>query len=274
MSRDFTYASKRNPCPVCTHDHGCKLFPDGKVWCLRITNNFDAPEGYRVTRILGNSMGASLIPDDGYDPEEHRRQRQQQEAKWQRRRQRQLCSLSAAQRDRAIRKLHSHIGLSRRERALLKQQRGMTDEQIDRGLYFSIAPQQEVPAGIPLNFPGVHYSGRYFTNRYQGIACVVFNPQQQAIGIQLRVTDDTESGRYRWLSGVNSSHLPNGELPLTYIRPPELKRQHPALVEGTGFKPQIAADKLGQIVIGAAGGQHASSPQQLKADLQAAQREG
>jgi hypothetical protein len=46
------------------------------------------------------------------------------------------------------------------------------------------------------------------------------------------------------------------------------------LVEGTGFKPQLAADKLGQIVIGASGGQFTGSPQQLTEYLLAASTMG
>ncbi len=274
MSRDFTYASKHNPCPCCAHDHGCKLFNDGKVWCLRITHSHDAPTGYRVLGLLRNGMGASLVPEDGFDEEEYRRKQRKQEEKRQRRLQRHLSALSGPQRDRAIRRLRDAIGLTKSARQHLKQERGLTDAQIEQGLYFSVEPYQDLPTGIPLNFPGVYWSGRKLTNRYQGIACVLFNPDGLAIGIQLRVTDDTDEGRYRWLSGQNSSHLPNGELPLTYIRPNEIKRNHPAIVEGTGFKPQIAAHKLGQIVIGAAGGQHAGSPEQLKQYLDAASSEG
>ena len=274
MSRDFTYASKRNPCPCCAHDHGCKLFHDGKVWCLRINHSHDAPTGYRVLGLLRNGMGASLVPDDGFDLEEYRRKQRKQEEKRQRRLQRQLSSLSVSERDKAIRKMHSAIGLTSSARQHLKQERGLTDAQIEQGLYFSVAPHQDLPAGIPLNFPGVHWGGRSLTNRYQGIACVLFNPDGMAIGIQIRVTDDTDEGRYRWLSGQNSSHLPNGELPLTYIRPPSLKRKHPAIIEGTGFKPQLAADRLAQVVIGASGGQHAGSPKQLLAYLEAASSEG
>ncbi len=274
MSRDFTYASKRNPCPCCAHDHGCKLFHDGKVWCLRINHFHDAPTGYRVLGLLRNGMGASLVPDDGFDLEEYRRQQRKQEEKRQRRLQRQLSALSLLERDRAIRRLHATIGLTRSDRRHLKEERGLTDAQIDQGLYFSVEPYQELPAGIPINFPGVHWLGKQLTNRHRGIACVLFNPDGLAIGIQIRLTGDTNEGRYRWLKGQNGSHLPNGELPLTYIRPQEIKRKHPAILEGTGVKPQKAAHLLSQIVIGAAGGQHTGSPQQLAQYLDAAAADG
>ena len=213
-----------------------------------------------------------MVRSSDSDDLEYRRSRIKQENKLQQQQQRQLSTLSIEERDKAIRRMHSQIGLSRSDRSLLKQTRGMSDEQIDRGLYFSLAPYQDLPAAIPLNFPGVHSSGKTLTNKYQGIACPLFNELGQAIAIQIRVTDEkAEGGRYRWLK---NSHLPNNELPLTFIRPDIVRRKHLALVEGTGFKPQLAADKLGQVVIGASGGQHSGSPQQLAKYLEAAVCEG
>jgi hypothetical protein len=111
-------------------------------------------------------MGASLVPHSDDDDLEYRRKRALREEKLQRQQQRQLSTLSIEQRDKAIRRMHSQIGLSRSDRNLLKQTRGMTDSQIDRGLYFSLASYQDLPAAIPLNFPGVHSSGKTLTNRY------------------------------------------------------------------------------------------------------------
>ncbi len=171
--------------------------------------------------------------------------------------------------------MHRVIRLTTKDKEYLKTERGLTEEEIAKGLYFSMGSYQELPSGVPTNFPGVDWTGRSLTNRYPGIACVLFNPEGKAIGMQLRVLDDTDEGRYRWVSNqTNRAHLDNGELPLTYIRPKEVTRKHPALVEGTGFKPQIAAHRLGQIVIGAAGGQHRSSPLHLEEYLKTAASHG
>lgn len=154
--------------------------------------------------------------------------------------------------------------------------RRLADAQIDSGLYFSLLRHQPLPSGIPRNFPGTARSGCRLSNDYEGIACVLFSPGGLAIGIQVRLTDCSFRGRYRWLcgpNGQNSSHLQNGELPLTFVRPARISRQNPAIVEGTGIKPRLAADLLGQIVIGASGGQHVASPVQLSLYLEAAVRE-
>jgi hypothetical protein len=230
MSREFVYASKRIVCPVCDRDHGCKIFSDCKVWCLRVTSQSDVPPNYRVVGFLNNGMGASLVPSSDSDDLEYRRERIKRENKLQQIQQRQLSTLSIEQRDKAIRRMHSQIGLSRSDRNLLKQTRGMSDEQIDRGLYFSLAPYQDLPAAIPLNFPGVHSSGKTLTNKYQGIACPLFDQEGKAIGIQYRITDEKadDDERYRWL---RNSHLPSdGKLPLTFIRPDRVVRKHLALV--------------------------------------------
>jgi hypothetical protein len=195
---------------------------------------------------LNNGMGASLVPCSDDDDWEYRRKRARLEEKLQQQQQRHLSTLSIEQRDKAIRRMHSQIGLSRRDRELLSQTRGMSDEQIERGLYFSLTPYQDLPAAIPLNFPGVHSSGRTLTNKYQGIACPLFDSDGRAIAIQVRVTEEkVDGGRYRWL---RNSHLANGELPLTFIRPVTVRRKQIALVEGTGFKPQLAADKRCQFL--------------------------
>jgi hypothetical protein len=92
--------------------------------------------------------------------------------------------------------------------------------------------------------------------------------QGRIIGWQLRV-DETTDNKYRWAKGWKSSHLPNGELPITVCRPVDgVKHQGVRLDEGL-LKPFIAAQKTGQICIGAAGGNHAGSPEQLKAALDA-----
>jgi hypothetical protein len=56
-------------------------------------------------------------------------------------------------RDKAIRALHSHFGLSDIHRADLRG-RGLSDEAINRNLYFSIKPDSALPKGIPSNMPG------------------------------------------------------------------------------------------------------------------------
>jgi hypothetical protein len=126
----------------------------------------------------------------------------------------------------------------------------LTDAAIDTGGFFTIYPDQELPYGIPANLPGVT-RGKLAT-KVSGFACPAFDVHGRLIGWQLRVDDPTDN-KYRWAKGWKSSHLPNGELPITICRPVEgVKRPGVGLAEGL-LKPYVAAQKLGQIVIGAAG---------------------
>lgn len=105
--------------------------------------------------------------------------------------------------------------------------------------------------GVPENLPGVK-NGRIWGR--EGYACHAFSPQEQATGYQIRLENPDDGGKYRWAKGAVSSHLPNGELPITYARPlnGQIKRKAIGICEGI-LKPQIAANKLGQIFIGASG---------------------
>jgi hypothetical protein len=92
------------------------------------------------------------------------------------------------------------------------------------------------------------------------------------IGAQIRL-DDGSNSRYRWdmLPGAaegSGQELPIGELPIGVYRC-QGEPKMIALVEGTGVKPLLAAERLQAVAIGAAGGQHLNSPQQLEAVLTA-----
>lgn len=276
MAGGFVNSSRRNPCSVCGKDHGCRIFEDGKVWCLRVTGESVVPYGYRLIGLLRGGLGGSVVPaTSDWSPGEEMRRRKWKEENQQRRAE-YRNSLSISERDRAIRLLAREVPLNEEDRKYLAEVRGLSDRQIERGLYFSVSPQQKLPDGIPRNFPGASMSGKRLCNYHRGIGGALFDSSGRAIGIQVRLTDTTEGGKYRWLCGEskrNTSHLRTGELPVTFVRPNILVRRRPGIVEGTTFKPQIAADFLGQIVIGASGGQHAASSLQLQRYLETAVRE-
>ncbi|GAP96115.1 DEAD/DEAH box helicase family protein [Leptolyngbya sp. NIES-2104] len=88
------------------------------------------------------------------------------------------------------------------------------------------------------------------------------------VGAQWRLADPGEGGRYRWHNLKGGKYYPGtDELPIAVY-----KVENPtaiALVEGTGIKPLLASQRLNAVVIGAAGGNHASSPIQLRAAIEA-----
>jgi hypothetical protein len=122
------------------------------------------------------------------------------------------------------------LGLTREHRQILKD-RGLTDAQIDGGLFFSIEKWQKVSDRYPFNLPGVYLSpkgDRQF--RGQGIAIVTIDRASLATGWQIISVPRIEDRKYYWAYSKENpelsrqevrSHLPIGdgelELPLQVV---------------------------------------------------------
>lgn len=166
--------------------------------------------------------------------------------------------------DKWLRILSAEMGLTDGDRQRLKD-RGLTDEQIAAGLFFSYRAGQKVSGQIPRNLPGIR-KGR-LAGKHSGIACPAFDGNGRVIGYQIRLTKKVVTGgKYRWGYGQVSSHLPNGELPLNVVKRTDPTNPHIHLPEGI-LKPYVASCRLNINCIGAAGGNHAGSPEQLKAAI-------
>lgn len=272
------FRSLKTNCPICSGTRrDCRQNSQTDLIHCR-HDVIGTPPGWRF--VGADSIGFNMwAADDGRsgDSSEWENQRRQRAAERERRlvdeRERYAQSLSVDERDRNIRKIHAQIGLSTRHRQNLRD-RGLTNAQIDAGKFFSIAPWCEVQSINP-GLAGVDLYGRKLLIGQSGIACPVWDVQGRIIGWQTRF-DDATNGKYKWATSRSSkrpnggtAHLPNGELPISCCRPLDgLKVTSIGLAEGF-LKPYITAQRRGQVVIGAAGGNFASSPQQFKADLDA-----
>jgi hypothetical protein len=113
------------------------------------------------------------------------------------------------------------------------------------------------------------------------IALSITDEQQRILGVELRLDDPGNGGRYRWLSKPDACELGipeyDNENPLGIFPPIRMGRQLDscigsdliAISEGRGMKPRIAASRWGCPVIG--GGGHAAAtgaPHQLNRYLQ------
>jgi hypothetical protein len=146
-------------------------------------------------------------------------------------------TMSLEERDRFYRDWLANGSLNARDRADL-QRRGITD--------LSIALSCEVGYAIP--FKGLE--GKY-------------------VGAQWRYADPGDGGRYRWHNLPGGKQFPGtDEMPLAVYRS-SVEPDGIALVEGTGIKPMLTAERLGMVVLGAAGGNHLASPIQLQAAITA-----
>jgi hypothetical protein len=263
MSRDFT--PLKSNCPVCNGARkDCRQSRSSNLIFCRYT---DAnPIGFKFIKedVHGFGVWAEAKADEW--SQEQREEYQRRKRERERFEQQQLSdTLSIPDRNRAIKKLHKYLGLGSKHRENLRE-RSLTDAQIEAGYFFSIHLNQELPPGIPANLPGV-IRGKLAT-KVSGFACPAFDVHGRLIGWQLRVDNATDN-KYRWAKGWKSSHLPNGELPLTVCRPIDgVKRPGVGLAEGLP-KSFVAAQRLGQIFIGAAAANFAGSPEQFKESIDA-----
>ncbi|EAZ88797.1 plasmid replication protein, CyRepA1 family [Crocosphaera chwakensis] len=300
MRNQLTPTTRFNPCPICTdHSGDCRISGDTIILCHGYIDTDSPLSGWKWTKTSSNGVWGVHIVDDG---KEFNREQ------WERdkllRQQRELDKLNflgknalpIGQRDQSYKRLSNYLGLGDRHRKDL-QKRGLSDLQIDKIPFFSLDQYSPIPSGIPDNLPGIgtdYYSGNVkFCVSDPGYFCPSFDIKGKINGGQVRY--ETKNNKYRWLKGVFSSHLPNGELPITLVRgykgtkgqekfkdatqtnnppdSPENELEDPStdskvsnplyLVEGI-LKPVIASKNLKIDVCGASGGHFKGSPKQFK----------
>ncbi len=254
--------SRSNLCPVCGEGSpDCRYSTDGELVLCHSHTDFDPnhPDWHWLGS-SSNGVWGKFVPrkDDRFDRTVWLEKKAERERdRLEREREHAKNALTIPDRDKALRKLSQSLGLSRRHRQALLD-RGLTDSQIESGLFFSIYPNDPVPPGIPQNLPGVS-NGKIAASGV-GIACLAFDGEGRAIGYQIRLENVTDS-KYRWAKGLTSSHLPNGELPISHIIN-DKESDRVWLTEGI-LKPFVAAHKHGLNAIGAAGGHFSGAASQI-----------
>jgi hypothetical protein len=255
--------NRANPCPVCGEaSPDCRYSTDGELVLCHSHIDFDPqhPE-WHYLGVSSNGVWGKFVPrkDRDFDRTEWEAKKLERErGRLEREREHAKNALSIPDRDKALRKLSKTLGLSRRHRQALLD-RGLSESAIKQGLFFSIYPKDDVPPGIPPNLPGV-INGKIAAGGV-GIACLAFDSEGRAVGYQIRLENVTDS-KYRWAKGLTSSHLPNGELPITVI-PNGTGSDRVWLSEGI-LKPFVAAHKHGINTLGAAGGHFSGSASQIR----------
>jgi hypothetical protein len=266
----FLPSSRREPCPICEQTNGdCRTLDTGFILCHSYIDYDPAHPDYQWRKSDKSGVWGIFVQRSEQNPfsrdewlaQKAERERQRREALEQHFK----TALPVEDRDKAIRQLAAALKLSSRHRNDLKQ-RGLTDDMIEKGLFFSVSPHQAIPLNIPKNLPGVDWLGNRLAIRHDGIAFVAFDKNGQAIGFQIRLDGATDA-KYRWAKGMASSHLSNGELPLSVAIPESITRPHLGFCEGIGAKPTLTAHRFGQRIIGAAGGNFVGSPEQIQDNL-------
>ncbi len=290
----FIPTNHHNSCPICQDTSGdCRTTFDNLILCHSFIDTDSGVEGYSWIKSSSNGVWGVHVPDKGkeFEPSSYERYLAQKAAQELNRKQfLARNALDAQGRDKAIRKLSRYVGLNARHREDLIR-RGLSERAIEAGLFFSIDPWTRFNLSLPDNLPGIHYQGDRFATKDTGYACPIFDKQGRIIGWQLRLEGVTKRNKYKWACSSFSSHLPNGELPITIIKPKDKSSRIPQL--GTGLtrarrrfapqplnpergrssktlylcegvlKPFVASNRHNLAVCGAGGGHFSGSPQQL-----------
>lgn len=275
MPTKFLPTSRRvGSCPICGNASGdCRLPADGDfVLCQSTHEEINHPDWKYIKENGGQSAGVwgvfaprltEKVDRQEYDRQrlrlQHERQKRLEEEAQQYR-----SGLSRHERDANIRRLSAALGLKSEHRQQLKN-RGLTTEQIDKGLFFSIAPNYPAPNTVSEKLPGIKLVGdrRILAASKSGIACVAFDHAGLAIGFQLRDENPNADNKYLWAKSTFSSHLQTGEMPITTHGKID---KWVMLTEGI-LKPLIAHSRLSIPVIGASNGGFVGSPLQFRAAI-------
>jgi len=286
---------KRRDCPVCNGTRkDCRQ--NSKTGLIHCRDVEAEPKNYifRGYDSLGFGMWADKVEVEAWTEEKRREWEEQRQRERELEKARLNRLLSDFERDRTIRVILKQLSLNPEHRTKL-QLRGMSDEQIESGMYRSVERWQKLEYRVDDRLAGVSRGGKGLNVPDSGIICPIPNHQGELVGWQVRFDEPGDLPKYLWASCEKkrrqngpSVHLKNGELPLAFFAP--LNAPHKvvsqwlgqangqvlipvALTEGVAFKPSLTAQRLGIHTIGASGGHFASSPQTLKTYLESIRRQ-
>jgi hypothetical protein len=279
MAKTFTPTRQSNPCQLCDDTTGKCRQTTSTLLCMTLTDALDTPPGFTFIGRTKDHLWGKWVVGQRQDWSDDQRvlwQRERQQRQVERERaeaQRQATALSALERDRYYQQLLDQLSLHPADQNALSA-RGLSAAQLQTWGVKSVEQWQRLEPSLPHTLPGVSLSGERLNVAGAGFLCPIRDVNGLLVGFQLRLRVAETGGRYRWLTSATKKrphgptpHLPHGELPLAVHRPPQVQHTAIALVEGTGPKPFILSQRRSQVVVGAAGGQFASSPQTLQHTL-------
>ena len=291
---NFTPTTSRNgECPICGDTKGkCRTTNDNRgdlILCMSLVGTAfgEIIDGYKCLGDTSDGTWAKFIPDNSQEWSEERkgewrrereliRQSRQTEAK-----KRQQQAFDPQERHEQYTRLFGELSLNNEDRQDLIR-RGFSNEEIKRCGFQSVNQWQKLQSQYSHLLPGVSIHGDSLLTQ-AGYLCPVRNADGLIVACQvrLRVVGEDE-GRYRWLTSKTRKN-PGGQTPHTYpegeaelplaihlpTQPPAQTKVIPiGITEGVGVKPFLAAQRLDIPVIGAAGGQFASSPVTFKDSIE------
>jgi hypothetical protein len=171
--------------------------------------------------------------------------------------------LNPIERDREIRKILSQLDLTKADRGVIAKRNYVPIDFIENCR--SVEKWQKLEQSVNPRLAGVNGDGSKLANFTDGILIPI--PDKDGLFVGLRVHNSNhatnEDPKYYPLSSeAKPWHLNNGEQPLA-VYWGDAPQNIICFAEGLEYKPAIAAKQLNCVVIGASGGNFASSPKLL-----------
>ena len=249
---DILKVSKSHPCPICKKTDWCGYSKDGKFSiCMRTENEHPSKNGGWIHLLEhSNSVSqqtSSLIDTISYQAHSKAENKTLHKV---------------------YNKLLDLLPLSSEHSEHLKEERGLSEEQIKRQGYRTLPDKHRYKYALTLvdmfgiqlmsTVPGFMVSENE-TNNYptfagnSGLLIPIKDVKRQIAGFQVRIDNpENPKDRYRWFSSSERLNGTGSGSPAHIAYPLEIKNQAVWITEGA-LKANIAADKLGNIVIGIPG---------------------
>ena len=198
-NKNFRRTKNNNPCPICSDTKGkCKVsYDDTFVMCM---NTHSEVNGYRFLGVNKSGVWGMHSLTDSVLSEQERLERKvaRERAKQERLETLRKESLPVADRNKAIRAIHKELGLTRADKNKLIK-RGLTESQIDLGLFVSVRGYTKISNNIPSNLAGVNIDskGNKYLYHEDGFTCPAFDFDGNAIGWQYRSNLTDSGNKYR-----------------------------------------------------------------------------
>jgi hypothetical protein len=170
-------------------------------------------------------------------------------------------------RDKGYRAMAGALALAHRVEILKRPlvTKSEVDALVSAGVLLTWKGGQTIP-GAHLGLPGVRPDGRLAA--WHTWAVAAHDLHGRIIGIQYRNDRNPDEGKYKWASGWGGASVRvDDELPITVLGTSQDGVMN--LAEGIGLKPALGWLRYGALWVGAAGGNFASSPKQLRAIINA-----
>lgn len=180
-NKRFTPTRAFNPCQICSDTSGKCRETETTLLCMTTVDGFSATNNFKFIGLTKDGLWGKFVKDDAQNLTQQQRKQWQQEQKLQKllrlkaEKRRLTQSLSEPDRNKEIRRVLSQLSLKPEHKADL-QRRGLTDEQIAKGMFRSVVKWQKLESEVSYNLVGVNISGKSLITQ-AGYICPIFNPQ-------------------------------------------------------------------------------------------------